>query len=135
MHCSLFNGLQLVNCIFCFDVFWPHWVFLCAGQARTTNSFPSNYRRLCLFPDQQAPCLCGNNQRERRLQGFFFFLVCSHFSMAAFCCLVLGYSMPGNSSRCIIFSTHSSISTQRSILCADTERKGLLPSLTKEASV
>lgn len=88
-----------------------------------------------MFPEQQAPCLCANNQREQGLQGFLFFPCLLSFSMAILCCLVLGCFMPGNSSGRIIFSTHSSILTQRSILCADREGDGLLPSLTKEASV
>lgn len=78
-----------------------------AKHARQTVSHPITEGGACFLSSRLLPCLCGNNQREQGLQGFFSCLF--SFSTAALCCLVFGYLMPGNSSGCIIFSTHSSI--------------------------
>ena len=101
---TFINSLELSNYIFCFDIFWPHSVFLYSVQACAINIFSASCRYQCIFFPDQGPWFCSSSQEKQGHQ-----VSCSSlllFSMPALCCLALSNLMPSNSSRCIIFSIH-----------------------------
>lgn len=101
---TFINSLELSNYIFCFDIFWPHSVFLYSVQACAINTFSASCRYQCIFSPDQGPWFCSSSQEKQGHQ-----VSCSSlllFSMPALCCLALSNLMPSNSSRCIIFSIH-----------------------------
>lgn len=46
---TFINSLELSNYIFCFDIFWPHSVFLYSVQTCAINTFSASCRYQCIF--------------------------------------------------------------------------------------